>query len=215
MIRTLLFWGLLGLLLFGCARHPAPALAGVSMDSAPPPDSLRVKLLIELPMPDSTTEEVDGVLWAKPGERYRLELTGPLGMQMASLLWTREGWTGLVPPQERFVQGNGEVVSIPGVLLPPISVHRLLAFAWGEMVPADSSQPYRLERDPQSGRLLALVFPAMFPGAELRFEYSEAQVRILRGHHWLMTLQIRERKSDLKWGAGVWRLVVPPGWKAL
>lgn len=181
------------ILLASCAKHPTTLTDIPGARPGQVPDSLRVKLVVELPMPDSSQEEVDGVLWAKPGERYRLELSGPLGIQVASLLWTKEGWVGLLPSQERFIQSKGDTVKIPGVLLPATSIHRLLAYAWG-----------MTEAPTPTGT-----------GLDLQFVYGKDHVRILRNHIWVMTLRIKERRADLKWGAGIWKLPVPEGWKPL
>lgn len=184
---------IVGILLASCAKHPTTLADIPGAKPGQVPDSLRVKMVIELPMPDSSQEEVDAVLWAKPGARYRLELSGPLGIQVASLLWTKDAWVGLLPSQERVIQGKGDTVRIPGVLLPATSIHRLLAYSWG-----------MTEAAPQTGA-----------GADLQFVYGTDHVRILRNHLWVMTLRIKERRADLKWGAGIWKLPVPEGWKPL
>lgn len=175
-------------ILASCSRHPAVNQGIPGAEPGQVPDSLRVKLTVQIPLPDSTEDEVDGVLWAKPGKSYRLELSGPLGIQVASLLWTKEGWVGLLPSQERYVQGKGEIVMIPGVLLPPVSIHKLLSFAWGKQELSDGS---------------------------LRYEYASDHVRILNGDRWLMTLWIKEQRADLKWGGGIWKLPIPEGWRSL
>ena len=219
--------------LCSCSRHPQPILTGIVVpQNVLPVDSLRAKLVLTVPTSDKASEEVSGVLFAVPKQRYRLELSGPMGVQVASLLWKEGQWTALVPNEERYTQGNGNLISIPGLLLPDLSIHRLLAFAWGDLLPAgsDTAKPefvhghelrswtspdslkLRAEFDSSSHRLQALVVRASIPDYDLRLEYSEDSMRITRAGRWLMTLRIIERKPTATWGAGVWKLIVPPGW---
>ena len=183
------------LVFLGCTSHPKPAIAPSANVITSIPDSLRAKLVFTVPAAEpGSTEEISGVLFAVPGKRYRMELTGTLGLELAKLLWTPEGWTALVPHKEQYVQGVGEVVQIPGLLLPPVSVHRLLAFTWDSGASQDSAS-------------------TGVPG--LRIERSADSVRISQGDRWLMSMRLKDRRTDAKWGAGVWKLVVPEGYKKL
>jgi hypothetical protein len=199
------------------------------------PDSVRAKLTLMIPRLDSSVDEVDGMLWAVPEQRYRLELSGPMGIQVASLLWTPDAWLALAYLQNRYVQGLGPVLLIPGMQMPAIPIHRLFSFAWGEMIPlgSDSAKPYlyqnlrmrewqssdglrvRSESDTLDNRLHALVIRGDQPEQDLRMEYRADTVRISRSGTWLMSMCILERKPNTKWGTGIWKLNIPEGWKAV
>ena len=223
-----LFW------LSSCG-HPPVLVQPVGVaypDSSAQPDSVRVKLVLEVPN-GTGSDELSGVLWAVPQERYRLELTGPMGIQVASVLWKPDGWLALVPPQERFVAGAGSVIFIPGLLLPAIPIHTLLAYSWGQLLPPglDSARCYeyksqricdwttpehltvRAEFNAQTHHLLALVIPSPVPDVQLRMEYADNSMRVVRGGQWLMTMRIHERRSDLAWKGGIWKLIVPDGYR--
>jgi hypothetical protein len=118
--------------LFSCTQKPeAPAL---SADGAPP-DSLKIKAVISVEQ-NGKTETFPAVLFAVPGKRYRLELTGPLGIGVASLLWTDSGsvdglgsWTAVFPTEDRYASGRGPCVRMAG--LPGANIHKVAALAWG------------------------------------------------------------------------------------
>lgn len=184
--------GVLGawLLLLSCAGGRAPQQGSSTVEVVP--DSLRAKLLLRVPTPDSSEEELSAVLWAVPQQRYRLEISGTLGVQVASLLWLPHQWLALFPTESRFVQGKGEVVRLPGLVMPAIPVHRLLRFVWDPDCVAE-------ERFQSS------------QGAEwdLRFQYGHDSLRVTQGGRWLMSLAVVQRKPQMEWGAGVWKLKKP------
>lgn len=128
------------------------------------------------------------MLFAVPGERYRLEVSGPLGMQLASLLWKPDGWLALAYPRDEAFRGTGDTVRIPGIVMPPLSIHQILSPAWGQRPIFSANQ------------------------SQLRMEDSGDSVRIFENGRWLMTLRIKERKLKPTWGAAVWKLLVPEGW---
>jgi tetratricopeptide (TPR) repeat protein len=78
----------------GCAGNK-PAVSTESPAGAEPAavrDSLRAKFVLTLVDTAGKTQELDAVLFSVPGKRYRMELTGPMGVGVASLLWTESGW---------------------------------------------------------------------------------------------------------------------------
>jgi len=234
---------LAALALTSCTKHPQPVVGGIDLPTATPKlDSLRAKIVFSVPK-DGASEDISGVLFAVPNKRYRLELTGPLGMQLASMLWKDSKWTVLVPSEERYTQGSGNIVVIPGLMLPDLSVHRLLSFVWSDVLPKGSDtakalvvngREYRswdfadslhadtlhvdtlhlgAEFDLVSHRLLALTVFSTIPENNIRLEYSNDAVKISRAGKWLMTLLVTERKPTATWGAGVWKMTVPADWK--
>ena len=89
-------WGLclvLVCLLCACAGNK-PAV-DPSAQAAPAEavklDSLRAKMAITLVDQNGKEQNLDAVLFSVPGKRYRMELTGPMGIGVASLLWQEEG----------------------------------------------------------------------------------------------------------------------------
>ncbi|MBR2057861.1 MAG: hypothetical protein IJ982_02905, partial [Fibrobacter sp.] len=61
--------------------------AGVAcVPEAPKPDSLRAKMAITLVDQNGKEQNLEAVLFSVPGKRYRMELTGPMGIGVASLL---------------------------------------------------------------------------------------------------------------------------------
>lgn len=218
-----------------CSTAPRPDLTSPRTSNYARPDSVRAKLILIIPRPDSSVSEVDGVLWAVPEKSYRLELSGPMGIQVASLLWKPEAWTALAYLQERYVVGQGPVLTLPGVPMPDISIHRLFSFAWGETIPdgSDTAKPFlfqnlrmrewktsdglqvRSESSDATDKLQALVVRGVSPDQDLRLEYHADTVRISRAGTWLLSLCITERKPNVKWSAGIGKLTIPEGWKAV
>ena len=81
-------------ILVGCAgKKPViepTAAADSNATVEAPRDSLRAKFLLTIYQQDSATQELktqefDAVLFSVPGKRYRMDLTGPLGIGVASL----------------------------------------------------------------------------------------------------------------------------------
>ena len=64
---------------------------------AAPLDSLRAKMSLTLLDGNGKNRNLDAVLFSVPGKRYRMEITGPLGIGVASLLWQEEGWKMTFP----------------------------------------------------------------------------------------------------------------------
>jgi hypothetical protein len=228
-------FAILSVLLFvGCAKHPAPEILGAThIGTVAVPDSLRAKIRFTFPSKEGSEDELSAVLFAVPGKRYRLEFTGPLGIQVASMLWKPEGWLALVHPEERYVRGVGDTLQIPGVRMPAIPIHRLLAFSWGEVVPpggdsaftvSDSGRIFREWTTPEgtpvqsvadsaTGRLLALNILGGNTGENIWLEYSGETVRIIQAGRWILGMEVQSRKPGATWGQGVWKLVIPQGWK--
>lgn len=137
--------------LFGCAgNRPAAETVAKSADGVSaeaPRDSLRAKFQLTI-IQDSSTQELDAVLFSVPGKRYRMELTGPLGIGVASLLWQQEGWQMTFPTEKLYIKGEGYMVGLLNSdALPMVHIHqvadifdgRLLPEGFEEVAPPDDS----------------------------------------------------------------------------
>ena len=137
--------------LFGCAgNRPAAETVAKSADGVSaeaPRDSLRAKFQLTI-IQDSSTQELDAVLFSVPGKRYRMELTGPLGIGVASLLWQQEGWQMTFPTEKLYMKGEGYMVGLLNSdALPMVHIHqvadifdgRLLPEGFEEVAPPDDS----------------------------------------------------------------------------
>ena len=123
--------------LAGCAGNK-PAVAPVSSDSVveAPRDSLRAKFQLSIIQPDSSIQELDAVLFSVPGKRYRMELTGPLGIGVASLLWTESGWQMTFPTEKLYMDGVGYMVGLlNNTALPLVHIHQVAALFEGRLLP--------------------------------------------------------------------------------
>ena len=130
--------------LFGCAGKK-PVVEPVAADSAisteTPRDSLRAKFLLKIAQQDTATGEIvtqefDAVLFSVPGKRYRMELTGPLGIGVASLLWQEEGWHMTFPTEKLYMSGVGYMVGLlNNDALPLVHIHQVADIFDGRLLP--------------------------------------------------------------------------------
>ena len=122
--------------LVGCAGNK-PAVEPVSSDAVveAPRDSLRAKFQLTI-VQDSSTQELDAVLFSVPGKRYRMELTGPLGIGVASLLWQEQGWLMTFPTEKLYVDGVGYMVGLlNNRALPLVHIHQVADIFDGRLLP--------------------------------------------------------------------------------
>ena len=125
--------------LFGCAgNRPAVETVAKSADGVSaeaPRDSLRAKFQLTI-IQDSSTQELDAVLFSVPGTRYRMELTGPLGIGVASLLWQQEGWQMTFPTEKLYIKGEGYMVGLLNSdALPMVHIHQVADIFDGRLLP--------------------------------------------------------------------------------
>ena len=132
--------------LFGCAGkkpvvEPATNAAADSAAVETPRDSLRAKFLLTIYQQDSATQEIktqefDAVLFSVPGKRYRMELTGPLGIGVASLLWQEEGWQMTFPTEKLYMKGVGYMVGLLNSdAIPMVHIHQVADIFDGRLLP--------------------------------------------------------------------------------
>ena len=131
-------------LLVGCAgKKPVvePVSADTTVEKEAPRDSLRAKFLLTIIQQDTATgktvtQELDAVLFSVPGKRYRMELTGPLGIGVASLLWQEEGWQMTFPTEKLYMKGVGYMVGLLNTdALPMVHIHQVADIFDGRLLP--------------------------------------------------------------------------------
>ncbi|MBO7511394.1 MAG: hypothetical protein J6T54_00265 [Fibrobacter sp.] len=100
-----------------------------------PRDSLRAKFLLTI-YEEGKTQELDAVIFSVPGKRYRMELTGPLGIGVASLLWKEEGWQMTFPTEKLYMKGVGYMVGLLNSdAIPMVHIHQVADIFDGRLLP--------------------------------------------------------------------------------
>ena len=126
--------------LAGCAGSRAPAASSqVSGAEVAVRDSLRAKFVLTILDSLDKEQELDAVLFAVPHLRYRMELTGPMGVGVASLLWMPDGWNMVFPTEKKYIAGMGYMVGIVGDnAMPMVPIHQMADIFDGILVPENS-----------------------------------------------------------------------------
>lgn len=138
MRRSVLLLMLVALsMLVGCTTGKKAALTmPEAAAEMAPQDSLRAKFLLTIFDEKGKAQDMDAVLFSVPGKRYRMELTGPLGVGVASMLWTDSGWTITFPTEKLYMKGVGYMV---GLLndnsLPLVHIHQVASLFEGKLLP--------------------------------------------------------------------------------
>lgn len=123
--------------LAGCAGKKPVVEPAAAVDSAQeaPRDSLRAKFLLTI-YEEGKTQELDAVIFSVPGKRYRMELTGPLGIGVASLLWKEEGWQMTFPTEKLYMKGVGYMVGLLNSdAIPMVHIHQVADIFDGRLLP--------------------------------------------------------------------------------
>lgn len=205
----------------------------------PPPDSLKAKMNLELYDAEGSLQELSGVLFAVPEKRYRLELTGSMGIGVASLLWLPEKWTFIFPTEKSYMEGNGHWVGdLQNRIFPVVDMHQVAGFFWGELLPqkaiieteVDSldwvlirgkdaaNVAFTATKDKKTGRVVwvergnseRVVFQK-FMDYEGRILPSE--IAFFRGKKCYLKLYVKSVKTNVSWGEGVWHLEIPESYR--
>lgn len=135
----LLLFGLLSLLLSlsvlsGCSGSNAVRKGNADVEA--PLDSLRAKFSLTMVGKDGKEQNFDAVLFSVPGKRYRMELTGPMGIGVASVLWKEDGWFVVFPTEKLYVQGAGYMVGLfSDNTIPMVHIHQVASIFDGELLP--------------------------------------------------------------------------------
>jgi hypothetical protein len=173
---------LLILVTFSCSTRPRSYFGDKQVAL---PDSAKVKAVISVSQ-GSVKEKLSAVLFAVPNEKYRLELSGTLGLSAASILWKREGWRIVFSQNERYMEGDGDCVFIP--VYGGVNIHKFSLLFFGQKADSldcDNSNPSNLALEYKDDSVLAF------------FEKDS------------LKLEIKNIDSKAKWKSGVWNLNVP------
>ena len=133
--RGLFLLLLLSFFLTGCVGGKQSTAPTVQSAEAPV-DSLKALFSLTIYSPDGKTQDLDAVLFSVPNKRYRMELTGTLGIGVASLLWLEEGWQMVFPTEKIYVKGAGYMVGLLNdPSLPLVHIHQVAGLFDGKVLP--------------------------------------------------------------------------------
>jgi len=173
---------IIGVQTFSCTQRPQTYYSDKQITL---PDSAKVKAIISVSQ-GSVREKLSAVLFAVPNEKYRLELSGSLGLSAASILWKKDGWIIVFSQNERYMQGDGDCVFMP--VYGGVNIHQFSLLFFGQKVNSlscDSSNP-----------------------SNLALEYNDNSVLAFFGKDSLK-LEVKNIDSKAEWKNGVWNLNVP------
>ena len=243
------FWGLclvLVCMLSACAGTKAPAPDAAAKQAVPAEvklDSLRAKMAITLVDENGKEQNLDAVLFSVPRQRYRMEFTGPMGIGVASMLWTDEGWTMVFPTEKLYMSGRGYMVGLFNAAnIPMVNIHQVAGFFDGEYMPAgaklvserDSAGLKIAEADDPMGVRLTYALrdgqvewiskkgrdgkPEVLKFLDYRqFEGKTLAEKIVFERDGKMFLEMRLKKvaHGKPFSLGTWRLKVPASYKSV
>lgn len=154
--------------LAGCAGKKPVVEPAAAVDSAQeaPRDSLRAKFLLTI-YEEGKTQELDAVIFSVPGKRYRMELTGPLGIGVASLLWKEEGWQMTFPTEKLYMKGVGYMVGLLNSdAIPMVHIHQVADIFDGRLLPEGYEE---VEPPEDSTRMEGVIYAREKIGRLFRF----------------------------------------------
>ncbi len=244
MRRSVLFLMLVALaILSGCAggkkAEMVSATPAATVRAEIPRDSLRAKFLLSLATNDGKMQELDAVLFSVPGKRYRMELTGPMGVGVASLLWTEEGWTITFPTEKLYMSGNGYMVGLLSERsLPLVNIHQIANIFDGILLPEkfevveerdgvtygressgllfsfakENEKVKWLARNGRDGKQETLLFNEFrtFEGVE-----TPAEIAFQKDGKDFLKIRIKKVARKKPFSLGTWRLKVPQSYKPM
>lgn len=220
----------------GCAGPHL--IKGPTSENSAYPDSLKAKFTLSVEDPLRGGQMLSGVLFAVPYKRYRMELSGPMGIGVGSVLWSDSGWTFVLPQQKKYIRGKGYLLGgFAGI--PFFDIHQVASAFWGELLPRDrsiqsSSDSAGLKvlkgKDAQgiafealkdkNGRVVCVSRGGMgsyefdvfadFDGLVVPME-----IKAYSGSRKVLSLHIKSIKKNVPWSAGTWRLPVPDSYEPL
>ena len=219
----------------------AGAASAACAPEAPKLDSLRAKMAITLVDENGKEQNLDAVLFSVPRLRYRMEFTGPMGIGVASMLWTEEGWTMTFPTEKLYMKGRGYMVGLFNAAnIPMVNIHQIAGFFDGEYMP-EGTKPVS-ERD-SAGLKLVEADDAM--GIRLTYAVRDGQVEWIskkgrdgkpevlkfldyrqfegktlaekivfeRDGKMFLTMRLKKVTHGKSFSYGTWRLKVPSSYK--
>lgn len=221
----------------------AGAASAACAPEAPKLDSLRAKMAITLVDENGKEQNLDAVLFSVPRLRYRMEFTGPMGIGVASMLWTEEGWTMTFPTEKLYMKGRGYMVGLFNAAnIPMVNIHQIAGFFDGEYMP-EGTKPVS-ERD-SAGLKLVEADDAM--GIRLTYAVRDGQVEWIskkgrdgkpevlkfldyrqfegktlaekivfeRDGKMFLTMRLKKVTHGKPFSLGTWRLKVPASYKSV
>ncbi|MCQ2061745.1 MAG: hypothetical protein MJY99_00215 [Fibrobacter sp.] len=243
----LLFFFTLCVLLVGCAgSKSSQSLDTPREDGAQTVavrDSLRAKFVLTLVDTAGKAQDFDAVLFSVPGKRYRMELTGPMGIGVASLLWQEDGWQMVFPTEKKYVKGAGYMIGlIDDSSIPLVPIHQVANLFEGILLPesyetlseSDSAGFHVVSAKASNG--IAFTFgskdghvawysrmgrdgkPEILRFLNFRtFENVETPENIVFEKEGKRFLEIRIKKVTRKkaFSMGTWRLNIPKSYKSV
>lgn len=223
--------------LCGCAgtsaSHKPEAAGGV--EAVADPDSLRAKFKLTLFDKTGKEQEFDAVLFSVPGKRYRMELTGAMGIGVASVLWQEDGWQVVFPTEKMYVKGAGYMVGIfSDNTIPMVHIHQVASIFEGKLLPEgykDQGDGKAVEPNGREfsygreGENVAWISRAgrdgkpevtRFDGFK-EFEGTKLPSHVIfeRNGKKYLEIQVKTVKHGQPFSLGVWRLNIPKSYQRI
>ena len=110
LFRQSVFLFFLSLILVGCVGSRPTISASTAperIEELPAADSLKAAFSL-IWRQGKEAGSVDGVLFLLPDLFGRIEMRGPMGVSVASILWSSQGWRCWIPSEEALFEGVGE-----------------------------------------------------------------------------------------------------------
>lgn len=221
----------------------AGAASAACAPEAPKLDSLRAKMAITLVDENGKEQNLDAVLFSVPRLRYRMEFTGPMGIGVASMLWTEEGWTMTFPTEKLYMKGRGYMVGLFNAAnIPMVNIHQIAGFFDGEymsegakpvserdsaglkLVEADDAMGIRLTYAVRDGQVEWISKKGRDGKPEvLKFlDYRQFEGKTLaekivfeRDGKMFLTMRLKKVTHGKPFSLGTWRLKVPASYKSV
>ncbi|MBO7413804.1 MAG: hypothetical protein J6U20_09115 [Fibrobacter sp.] len=222
--------------LCGCAGSKASHNTETAVaEVAAVPDSLRAKFKLTLLDKSGKEQELDAVLFSVPGKRYRMELTGAMGIGVASMLWQEEGWQVVFPTEKMYVKGAGYMVGIfSDSTIPMVHIHQVASVFEGKLLPEgykdvgdgkavepngrefsygkEGNDVAWIRRTGRDGKPETVRFDGFkeFEGTRL-----PAHVVFERNGKKYLEIQVKTVKHGQAFSLGVWRLNIPKSYQRI
>lgn len=228
-------------MIIACVSRPNAVLEWVEeRGSHYQPDSLKVKAEIRYAVPTQPSQakspqekgSVTAYFYVVPKQRYRIELKGPLGIHVASILWTSEQWEVWIPNEETLWRGQGSQIRLPIPGLEAFNIHQFVQSLWGDVLAPgwqeasyiDEGQTTTLQWTHQGVQYQAII-------ANQRHQVQEVQyqAKTIRYKHWAqqdsltypelthfvfspseLWVDVEEVDQMPQWSERLWTLRVPP-----
>ena len=232
------------LLFSGCAWFKPPVESNrTAAVSEPARDSLRAKFVLTVLDSLGKEQDLDAVLFSVPHKRYRMELTGPMGVGVASLLWTEEGWNMVFPTEKKYLSGVGYMVGLMGDnSVPMVPIHQMADIFEGVLVPersevlaeSDSADFHVVKVRAPSGMQftygkrdgeIAWLMRGGRDGKPEILKFSEfkefegvrlpSNVEFEAGGKMFLKIRIKKVARNKAFSLGTWRLNVPKSYKRI